>query len=388
MKILYLNHNVIWKSAFHRCFQFAKRLAKKGHEVTIVTNDPISRWSFKEEMVNGVKIVRTPDLLWGSLRTGWDLINAARRISYLKDKQFDLIHAFDTRPTVIFPALYLKQKLNVPLVIDWGDWWGRGGAIRLRQPVFINRLFEPIETFFEEYFRRFADYTTVVSNKLAKRAEQHVNNKADICVIENGSDTEAIKPVGQNKARKELGLSDKEYVATFSGYVMYDIELIFNCFRKLAEEKYPIKLLVIGGEKKAITKTAADLIEKKVLIYKGTVDFNKVGKYINAADIALLPLSNTIANQARYPMKFGDYLAAGKPVITNNVGLVGTAVKKYNLGKTCSFSANHFAKAIKSMIDSKQYQTVSENCIKFARGEHNYNKRVIKLLNVYNELTK
>ena len=88
MDILYLNHNIIWKSAFHRCFQFAKRLIKAGHKVTIVTNDPISRIKFNLENIEGVEIIKTPDLFWGRLRTGWDPYNTLRRIGYLRNKQY------------------------------------------------------------------------------------------------------------------------------------------------------------------------------------------------------------------------------------------------------------------------------------------------------------
>ena len=151
LKILILNHNIEWRGTFQRCYDFAKLLVDGGHEPTIVTNSSSERFRFDEYEFDKIRIVRSPDLFWGILRSGWDPVNALRRSLYLKGRRFDLIHAFDNRPTVIFPALALKQRLGCPLVSDWCDWWGRGGAITLRKNKIFNFLFAPVETYFEEH---------------------------------------------------------------------------------------------------------------------------------------------------------------------------------------------------------------------------------------------
>ena len=128
MNILFLNHNKVWESTFNRGFYFGRALAKRGHKISLVTNSKYGFSSFKEYVQEGVNIIESPDLMYGRLRTGWDPVNVMRRILYLKSMRFDVIHALDCRPTVIIPALYLKKYRKVPLVIDWADWWGRGGA--------------------------------------------------------------------------------------------------------------------------------------------------------------------------------------------------------------------------------------------------------------------
>lgn len=80
MRILFLNHNVIWSGTFLRCLQFAKGLTKKGHWITIVTNHPNSRLKFTLSYLDGIEIIQSPDLFSGQLRTGWDPVNAVRRI--------------------------------------------------------------------------------------------------------------------------------------------------------------------------------------------------------------------------------------------------------------------------------------------------------------------
>src|SRR5436305_1386934 len=100
MELVYLNHNIIWRSAFHRCFHLGKCLVKRGHRVTIVTNSPRERWLWKTSKIEGVDVVETSDLLFGPLRTGWDLFNAFRRtrwsVSHWHESSELLVHAFDT----------------------------------------------------------------------------------------------------------------------------------------------------------------------------------------------------------------------------------------------------------------------------------------------------
>ena len=108
-----LNHNVIWRSTFHRCFQFARPLVRMGHEVTLVTNSAAERFRFRESILQGVRIVESPDLFWGRLRTGWDPLNALRRSVRLFREPYDVIHEFDSRPTVILPSTQNTQTLAI-----------------------------------------------------------------------------------------------------------------------------------------------------------------------------------------------------------------------------------------------------------------------------------
>ena len=91
------------------------------------TIHPQRRLGVEESELQGVRVVQFPDLLWGIGRTGWDLWDTAQRLGKVRGETFDLVHAFDSRPVVIHPALALQRR-GVPLVMDWADWWGRGGA--------------------------------------------------------------------------------------------------------------------------------------------------------------------------------------------------------------------------------------------------------------------
>ena len=365
MNILMLNHNRIWESTFNRAFYFGRSLVKFGHNVIVVTNSQNSIFSFKEFEHEGVKIIETPDLLWGKLRTGWDLINALRRISYLKSMHFDIIHAFDCRPTVIIPALYLKKSLKIPLVIDWADWWGKGGAIELRNHKILNKLFEPVETFFEENFRKYADYTTVISYLLKDRAVNLGINQRSIRVIFHGCDTETIFPLNKAEARKKLNFSDYKFILLFSGFVLYDIEMVTKAF-DLVLQKHPNTLLLLTGSANPLQNLNNDQWKKnKNILTLGFLPKEKYNLVLGAVDLCLLPLSDTLANQARYPGRVGDYMAAGRPIISNYVGDTRIIIENNNLGILTKPDYKSFAEGIiKALREPASFETWGLN----ARG--------------------
>lgn len=386
MHILFLNHNRVWESTFNRGFYFGRSLVKRGHKVTLVANAKKSKFLFKEYECEGVNIIETPDLLWGQLRTGWDIINAFRRILYLKHKNYDIIHALDCRPTVIYPALYLKKYLRIPLVIDWADWWGRGGAIKLRKPRFLNKLFEPVETYFEENFRRYADFTTVISRLLEQRAIDLGISKGKIKYIPHGCDVETVRPIKQEEARCKVGLPLNYYILIFSGFVLYDADMVAKAFDLVLKE-FPDTKLVLTGKKDILENSKS--ARNNNILNLGFVPKDKFLLYLASSDLCLMPLSDNLANRARFPGRIGDYMAAGRPIISNPVGEAGTIVKEYNLGIVTKPDALNFANGIiEALKDKDARMQWGINSRKLAENKFSFDILSREFEDVYNKVLK
>ena len=84
------------------------------------------RVGIKVSEFEGMRLVETPDLFRGPLRSGWDPWNTINRIRWLKNERFDLVHAFESRPVVIYPALFACRQ-GASFFMDWADWFGNGG---------------------------------------------------------------------------------------------------------------------------------------------------------------------------------------------------------------------------------------------------------------------
>ena len=120
-----LSFNIIGRGTYLRAYKLAVELIRLGHEVTLIGTKANGLGKVDEYTDNKVLIVSFPDIFSGALRSGWDPYNSIRRLLWLRDKQYDIVHAFESRPTVLYPALYLKRK-GAALVMDWCDWFGRG----------------------------------------------------------------------------------------------------------------------------------------------------------------------------------------------------------------------------------------------------------------------
>ena len=86
----------------------AKNLVLRGHKVILVVISEQRRLGVEETQWDGVRVIETPDMLWGRLRSGWDMWDILNRIIFLKQEKerYDLIHCFETRPATIYPALF------------------------------------------------------------------------------------------------------------------------------------------------------------------------------------------------------------------------------------------------------------------------------------------
>ena len=147
-RILMLTSVAARKGAFWRALHFARHLVQRGYQVMLMSMSPQNRFQFQVYVDRGVTVVETPDLMWGPLRSGWDMWDCLRRILWLRGRDWDLIHAFDTRPTALLPALYFQSQHQIPLVMDWGDWFGCGGSVEERTNPFVRTVLRPVETFF------------------------------------------------------------------------------------------------------------------------------------------------------------------------------------------------------------------------------------------------
>jgi glycosyltransferase involved in cell wall biosynthesis len=349
MRILMLNHNVIWRSTFHRCFQFARPIVRMGHEVTLVTNSPSERVRFRESVLEGVRIVESPDLFWGRLRTGWDPLNALRRAVRLFHEPYHVIHEFDSRPTVILPSMWMRSHRGVT-VSDWGDWWGRGGAIADRPDRLLNRLFEPIETFFEERFRLRCDAMVTVSTALRDRAIALGMPPERVEVIANGAAVDEIAELPQAECRAKLGLPADAPVVTFSGFVLYDLELAVRSFLRL-RERLPQAVMLITGARADLSALSPPA---GAVVQTGLLSRSDLNAALCASDLHILPLKDTLANRARFPGKLGDYLASGRPVITNPVGDAAAIVERHELGVLAAPDPESMAARMAELLGNRE----------------------------------
>lgn len=312
-----LCYNEFEKGTYWRAFFLAKALVKMGNHLTIIATSKNNKFHLEEKEIDGVNIILMPDLLSGSLRSGWDFYNSIRRVIWLRSHKFDLLQGFDSRPTVFFSLLWARLHKK-KIVLDWADWLGKGGSIEERKNPILKWALRPVETFFENEGRKLADSTTVICSTLKEKAISLGVDEKKIIILRNGADIENFFPINAAKIRATLDIPENSFLCGYVGTIfLRDSQLMAEVINKIHERDLSIYFLIAGYFPFDI-KGLINHPDRMRIMGQGTKPV--LNQYLNACDILWLPLSDSLANRGRLPLKATDYLAVGKPLLISDVG--------------------------------------------------------------------
>lgn len=380
MRILIIVHHPTRKGgAYFRGQGFAKPLARRGHEVWMMTISPDARFRLVEKSVENFRVVESPDLLTGVGRTGWDPWDTFRRCLWMHGKRFDIIHTVDTRPAVSIPAAYGRRVTGARWVADWTDWWGRGGATSERPGWAIRTFVGPLEQWFEERPKRSADGVITISRALTERAQGLGVDPTRMLYLPPGADPDAVRTDTTAEARAKLGLDpDTPCIGYLGNIYQRDADLMFDAVRRMKHDK--ARLIMIGGGAFSIS---GDLGER--LIQTGHVPFPQMLDYLSACDVLALPLSDTVANRGRWPSKINEYVAVGRPTVACAVGDLCDLFEQHDIGLLTPPAAEPFAQRLDQLIgDPETARRMGDNARELATSSYAQDRVAEKLEGFYN----
>jgi len=390
MKVLLIVHSVSWKGggAFFHALHIAKGLKKRGNNVDIICTSENSYFRIIKKEIDGINLVQFPDLLFGQARNGWDLYNTLRRIIYLFKNKYDIVHLLDTRPVVIFPGIFSKYFRNSKLVIEWLDWFGKGGTASERNK-FIKMFMEPIETFFEEKFRRYADGSIGLGVPLTKRIIEYAPNVPYI-TITHGCDTDSLKAFDLTTCREELNLNKDAYYLGYTGRMREDvITRLVSLIRILKNSVKGKKIycILIGNPAFNVDNYLDEEI-KENFIKTGWIEYSDVNKYMSACNVLLLPFnSNSVARKRIWPSKINDYLSVGRPIISTELNVLVELFNKEQIGFMVADDVEKIAEKCISIFENNELaKEYSVNARKLAETTYNWNTIVDNINRFYLEL--
>jgi len=387
VRILMLLYNSVGKGTYWRALELARSLAKRGHTLTVLATSQYRHLYFdtRPDVQAGVTLVEAPDMLWGPLRSGWDLWSILARIGWAQGRQFDLVHAFESRPVVILPALYWQRRRNVRLILDWCDWFGRGGSVEERPNRLVRTVLRPVETFFEEHFRAWADGTTVINSLLRRRAIELGVATETILHLPNGSNVEELHPIPRDEARHALGWPEDVFVIGYIGAIFRrDAVLMAQAFDQIRQAEPKSQLLLAGYCNVAIEKLVAapDAVRRT-----GHISYGEISRYLAACDICWLPLRDSGANRGRYPLKINDYMAVGRPVVATAVGDVTDLVRRGEFGLLATDQPENLARQVLTLLhDPARREMMGRRARQLAEAEFTWDQIGARLERFYEQV--
>lgn len=377
LNIALITFNQEGKGTYLRAYFLGEELIKLGHKVTILAAD-IDGNHTHERIENGMKIVTFPRFFKGFFLSGWGFGELIHRLYWIRDNEFDLVHAFECRPTTYFPARQL-QKRGAAFFTDWADWLGKGGSVEERPNGIKKNLLKLFETYFENKRFQNSDGITAICSTLVNECIKRGYPQEKVLLLPNGLSDPYIQSFPIDVARTEKRLPQKDLIIGYlgSGFEK-DIDLMYSSFRTLKKMVGDVKLLHIG---RSNYHTETD----EAVICTGSVSYEEISLFLSACDIFWFPLRRTPANFGRFPLKFSDYLTVGRPIVSTDVGDLAEWIRSLQVGLIGMDNPESISKIVLEIAHScEQKSVMGANAIQASKKfEFSWEKRAEELQDFY-----
>ena len=393
MKILFSNIGLFDapNAAFLRTYYFARELSKRGHDVTLLTNQ---RKGFKFPYITivreNLRIIVIPSLLPLKLRKfGYDFISIIIRTIYMLFNNYDIVHSDNHRPNSFIPVLVHSKIRGSVYIAEWWDYFGRTGQYDAKSKVWKYTI-----GFFDNYLEKkavkSARGTVVLSQLLKERAEKLGHSNHSIEIVWGGSDITQIEFVSNSKKfRRNFSIPLEHFVFISTGMGAVEI-LEYKAFFKA------LNILYNSRKDFVFARTGSPVSEEirkelnlqDYFIELGFVDYSDYSKVLSCADTFVLIQANNNKNKGRWPNCTGDYLAAGRPIIFNSVGDMVLFKDTCQIGSEVVQidEIDKLVNQLNTIIESKELNKRNIEIRKFAENNFSWKKRAAQLEKFYNKI--
>ncbi|GAB6147245.1 glycosyltransferase [Desulfocicer niacini] len=392
MKILFSHYAIIDKEGFGRSFMLARGLAALGNDVTFITSLPAKKFIFPyyDEVREKVKIIAFPDIVPDFMRrTGFGLLSVILKTFYVLVNNFEIYHSdAGHRPSGGFPIIF--KKIFVPLIYitEWWDYFGRGGQFDNKKGIkkithgYYDLIFEVPE-------KKIADGVICLSTGMFNRAKK-LNSNNNIVIISGGSDIESIPFYPTVAFRKKYNISTSSLTFGFVGMnreEVYDIMPFIKAIQDLIKSGLDVTWYTTGGYIPETIKKELNI--GKELIEFGWVDYKYFSEILSCADCFILLQREDLKSYTRWPNKIGDYLAAGRPILTNPFGEMKRIVAdNEHCFFTTQYNVESTTQIIKDIYINRPDQNLRCQIRGHAENEVSWNKKAQQLLSFYEKVKK
>ncbi len=336
--------------SFERSMALAQHLVRMGHEVTLGASSMRVRATLHVREWHGVHVVEMPDAAPFRLRNmGLSPFDVLGRMRFASHERFDVIHGFDQRPCVAWPALVQRRRFGTPYISDWADLWG-GDGIAAERAWPLHITLGAFDGVWEERICRAADGLTPICRDLAERARAFGTPAGRIHLLPVGAECDDRPPADKTASRAALALPARRPIAVHLGLGSYDAALLEQAFIAMAQLE-PRALLVTSGRKSVrLSRVARRLGLEGNLRQVGWIAQEQLGSLVAAADLMLLPYTRRPVNIGRSPNSAGHAMTAARPIVTNDTGDLGILVRDEQIGLTAAEDGPAMARAMQTLF--------------------------------------
>jgi glycosyltransferase involved in cell wall biosynthesis len=348
MKILYFHQHFGTPSGSSgsRSYEFARRLVKKGHAVTVVCGSMahcntgltgLFVGGMRCGEVDGIDVIEFA-LPYSNrqsfIKRTWQFLKYAvksTRIALCAD--YDLLFATSTPLTAGIPGIFAKIIRGKPFVFEVRDLWPE---LPKKMGVIKNSFILCAMDWLEWISYHTASGCIGLSPGIVEGIMRRGIPKDRIRMIPNGCDLDIFDDKTLESKRPQFAM-EMDLLATFTGAhgIANGLDAILDAAGVLKKRnRNDIKILFIGdGMLKPHLEKRAKNEGLDNCFFMDPIPKSQLAEIQKSADVGLMILANVPAFYfGTSPNKFFDYIATGLPVLNNYPGWLAELIMKNNCG--------------------------------------------------------
>jgi glycosyltransferase involved in cell wall biosynthesis len=259
----------------------------------------------------------------------WRLIVTWRLVWQALALRPDVVHCFKPKGYAGLVAMlfwFLKRLglTKARLVVDSDDWEGKGGWNEVEPYTWLQRRFFVWQ---ERWGLTHCDVLTVASRVLETIVWSLGVKPGRVFYVPNGVVPSSRFRVPGPEAQIP---TDHPIVLLYTRFFEFRVERVVGIFQRVLAEIPQARLLVVGkgffGEEERLKELMREAGIADHLVYVDWVETDELPAYFAVADVAIYPYDDTLINRTKCSVKLIDLMAAGVPVVADDVGQNGEYV--------------------------------------------------------------
>ncbi|MES2480131.1 MAG: glycosyltransferase [Bacteroidota bacterium] len=338
-------------------------LSAKGHTITLLSCEKNERWHHKEvvQSICSKHHINWQPIMYTRKPPIFSTIKDVQRLKNLASSMhqkigFEIVHCRSYISALV--GQWLKQKFQIPFIFDMRGFWADervdGALWDMKSPIYkrVYNYFKKKELQFSLQSDAVVSLTYSAKSEIENWGIQHAPITVIPCCVDMQSfDPEALKREQTAALRRKADLPDNKlvlgYVGSLGTWYLLDEMLHFFGFW-LRQHPESIMFFVTNEPKDLIFQTARKqrIDTDKIRIISG--NRNEMPYYISMMDFGLFFIKNAFSKKASSPVKQGELMAMGVPVICNaGVGDSDFIINKYKSGELVySFDDKGYSDAV------------------------------------------
>lgn len=405
MRIWLINHYAVPPRYYPLARQnyFAKYLMRAGHEVTIFAASTVHNSDlnlieddtpYREDVVDGVHyvLIRCKSYHGNGVSRILNMLEFARKLPGVCNKypRPDAIVATSMPPMSCAAGIKLARKYGCRSIAEIADLWPESivayGIAGPRNPavLYLRRL--------EKWIYKKADAVVFTMegayDYILEQGWEREIPRSKVHYINNGVDLEQFRYNREHFTVDDPDLTDPDtFKVIYTGSIrkVNNLGLLLDAAKELRDPRVRFLIWGDGDEREALQQRVAEENISNV-VFKGRVEKKYVPYITSCADLNIA--HNTPSSLFRFGISFNklfDYLAAGKPVLSDFPCPYNPAVLLHASLCVDDPTAQNIAQAVTQVaaMEREQYNELCSNAEK-AAVEYDFRNLTNKLLQVIN----